>query len=68
MFAGPAEVPWNGDLTTLTDEQLGKLSEYLEKLADPAVVARVKRQLMLESGEVVDTTAEPAAEEKKDGW
>jgi hypothetical protein len=68
MFVGPAEVPWDGDLTTLTDEQLGKLADYLEKLADPAVVARAKRQLMLQSGEVVDTTAEPAAEEAKDGW
>ena len=68
MFAGPSELPWDGDLTTLTDEQLGKLADYLERLADPAVVARAKRQLMLESGEVIETTAEPAAEEEKDNW
>jgi hypothetical protein len=68
MFVGPAEVPWDGDLSTLTDEQLDKLAKYLEKIADPAVVAKAKRRLMLESGEVIDTTSEPAAQDQKDNW
>ena len=68
MFVGPAEVPWDGDLSTLTDEQLDKLAKYLEKIADPLVVAKAKRQLMLESGEVIDTTSEPVAQDEKDNW
>ena len=68
MFAGPAEVPWDGDLSSLSDEQLHGLAKSLRKLADPEVVRRAERQLALESGEVIDVESEPAAQEEKDGW
>jgi phage terminase small subunit len=68
MFAGPAEVPWDGDLSSLSDQQLHNLAKSLEKIADPLVVSKAKRQLMLESGEVIDTTSEPVAQDEKDNW
>jgi len=68
MFAGPAEVPWDGDLSRLSDEQLHGLAKSLRKLADPEVVRRVERQFALESGEIIDVESERAVQEEKDGW
>jgi len=67
------EVPWDGDLSTLSDDQLANLAKSLEKFVDPAVVAAAKRRLMLESGEVMDVEPTPAIpatlqEEKKENW
>ncbi len=67
------EIPWDGDLSKLTDEQLEYAQQYWRKLADPAVVARVERQLALESGEIIDVEPipEPPADSAapgEDAW
>jgi len=63
----PDDVHWDGDLSKLTDEQLHNLAKSLEKIADPAVVARAKRTLALETGEIIDVESTPAAPEG-DQW
>jgi hypothetical protein len=58
-------LPWDGDLSKLTEEQLGQMMKFFESLADPAVIAQVRRAALLEAGEVVDVEPEPS---KGDGW
>ncbi len=59
-------IGWNGDPSTLTDEQLDVLMGYLEKLVPPERLAEAKHRAMIEAGQtgpIVDTTSTHAAPE-----
>ena len=72
-----AEVPWDGDLATLTDQQLEKVSAYFERIAfggDQAKLQAAHTQARLEAAVVVDveptseSTEEPESVPTQDGW
>ena len=76
MFTS-AEIPWDGDLATLTDQQLEKFSAYFERIAfggDQAKIQAALTRARLEAGVVVDveptseSTEKPAAVPTQDGW
>jgi hypothetical protein len=52
MF-NPSELPWDGDLTTLTDQQLERFEQYFERIAygdDRARMEADQRRVLVEAG------------------
>jgi hypothetical protein len=57
MFAAPSDLPWDGDLATLTEPQLEKLELYLERIVygdDRARLEADKRRALLKAGLIVE--------------
>ena len=62
MFVDRGELPWDGDPTTLTDQQLEQLTRYLESLAfhgDQAGLEAAKRRFLERAASVIDVAATP---------
>ena len=74
LFDRAAEgLSWNGDPSTLTEEQLEALCTYLERIAfngDKAKIEEARKRAMIEAGHVIDVESELVEnkEEVKDGW
>ena len=69
----PAELPWDGDPATLTDQQLATLDKYLARIAfggdkekEEAARAQIRKELGAASNTVIEATTEP--EDDGDGW
>jgi hypothetical protein len=60
-----AEPVWDGDLATLTDQQLGRITEQFERAVygeDRARLEADKRRALRRTGLIVDVEAEPSEE------
>jgi hypothetical protein len=60
---------WDGDVAKLSDSQLAQFRSSIRRILPPEVAEAMDRQHLLESGQVIDITPEPAAQEEQgDGW